>query len=39
VTQLALVDALFVFLAQRHKERTAIQLRNAGEELLKHRLP
>ncbi|MDQ1470500.1 MAG: hypothetical protein QOJ99_1980 [Bryobacterales bacterium] len=38
VTQLALVDALFVFLAQRHKDRTAAQLRNAGEELLKRRL-
>jgi DNA-binding MurR/RpiR family transcriptional regulator len=38
VTQLALVDALFVFLAQKHKERTAVQLRNAGEELLKQRL-
>jgi hypothetical protein len=29
---------LFVFLAQKHKERTAVQLRNAGEELLKQRL-
>ena len=38
VTQLALVDALFVFLAQKHKDRTAVQLRNAGEELLKQRL-
>ena len=38
VSQLALVDALFVFLAQKHKQRTAVQLRNAGEELLKQRL-
>lgn len=38
ITQLAIVDALFVFLAQKHKERTAVQLRNAGEELLKQRL-
>jgi DNA-binding MurR/RpiR family transcriptional regulator len=38
ITQLAIVDALFVFLAQKHKDRTAVQLRNAGEELLKHRI-
>jgi DNA-binding MurR/RpiR family transcriptional regulator len=38
ITQLAIVDALFVFLAQKHKDRTAIQLRKAGAELLKQRL-
>jgi RpiR family carbohydrate utilization transcriptional regulator len=38
ITQLAIVDALFVFLAQKRKERTAVELRNAGEELLKQRL-
>jgi len=38
ITQLAIVDALFVSLAQRNKDRTAVQLRNAGEELLKQRL-
>ena len=38
ITQLAIIDALFVFLAQKHKGRTAIELRNAGEELLKQRL-
>jgi DNA-binding MurR/RpiR family transcriptional regulator len=38
VTQLAIVDALFVFLAQKHKDRTAVELRNAAEELLKQRL-
>jgi RpiR family transcriptional regulator, carbohydrate utilization regulator len=38
ITQLAVIDALFVFLAQKHKARTAIELRNAGEELLKQRL-
>ena len=38
ITQLAIVDALFVFLAQKHKERTAVELHNAGEELLKQRL-
>lgn len=38
ITQLAIIDALFVFLAQKHKERTAVELRNAGEELLKQRL-
>jgi DNA-binding MurR/RpiR family transcriptional regulator len=38
ITQLAIVDALFVFLAQKHKDRTAVQLRNAAEELLKQRL-
>jgi RpiR family transcriptional regulator, carbohydrate utilization regulator len=38
ITQLAIVDALFVSLAQKHKERTAVQLQNAGEELLKQRM-
>ncbi len=38
ITQLAIVDALFVSLAQKNKDRTAVQLRNAGEELLKRRL-
>jgi DNA-binding MurR/RpiR family transcriptional regulator len=38
ITQLAIVDALFVSLAQKNKDRTAMQLRNAGEELLKQRL-
>jgi RpiR family transcriptional regulator, carbohydrate utilization regulator len=38
ITQLAIIDALFVFLAQKHKDRTAIELGNAGEELLKQRL-
>ncbi|HEY3940030.1 MAG TPA: MurR/RpiR family transcriptional regulator [Bryobacteraceae bacterium] len=38
ITQLAIIDALFVFLAQKHKERTAVELRKAGEELLKQRL-
>ena len=30
ITQLAIVDALFVSLAQKNKDRTAVQLRNAG---------
>lgn len=38
ITQLAIIDALFVFLAQKHKERTAIALRNSAEERLKQRL-
>lgn len=38
ITQLAVLDALFVSLAHKHKDRTAVQLRNAGEELLKQRL-
>jgi RpiR family carbohydrate utilization transcriptional regulator len=38
ITQLAVVDALFVYLAQKHKDRTAVELRNAGEELLKRRI-
>jgi DNA-binding MurR/RpiR family transcriptional regulator len=38
VTQLALIDALFVSLALKHKSRTATQLQRSGEELLKRRL-
>ncbi|MDY6946233.1 MAG: SIS domain-containing protein, partial [Pseudomonadota bacterium] len=38
VTQLALIDALFVFLALKHKTRTAARLQQSGEELLKRRL-
>jgi RpiR family carbohydrate utilization transcriptional regulator len=37
-TQLALIDALFVFLALKHKTRTAATLQKSGEELLKRRL-
>ncbi len=35
VTQLALIDALFVFLALKHKSRTAAKLQASGEELIK----
>jgi DNA-binding MurR/RpiR family transcriptional regulator len=38
ITQLAVVDALFVAIVSRHKNRTAAQLQDAGEELLKRRL-
>ncbi|MFN7996684.1 MAG: MurR/RpiR family transcriptional regulator [Bryobacteraceae bacterium] len=38
VTQLAVIDALFVYLAQKNKNRTAAQLRQSAEELLKGRL-
>lgn len=38
ITQLALIDALFVTLAQKHKNKTAGQLQRSGEELLKKRL-
>ncbi len=38
VTQLAVVDALFVYLALRRKDKTAGYLQNSGEELLKRRL-
>jgi DNA-binding MurR/RpiR family transcriptional regulator len=38
ITQLAVVDALFVAVAQRHKNRTATHLQDAGKELLKRRL-
>jgi DNA-binding MurR/RpiR family transcriptional regulator len=39
ITQLAVIDALFVFLAQKNKNRTAARLQQSAEELLKHRLP
>ena len=38
ITQLALVDALFVSIALRRKNRTMTQLQNAGEKLLEHRI-
>jgi RpiR family carbohydrate utilization transcriptional regulator len=38
ITQLAIVDALFVFLARKHKQRSNMRLYKAGEELLKQRL-
>lgn len=38
VTQLALIDALFVFLALKHKTRTAAKLQQSGEELIKRRI-
>jgi DNA-binding MurR/RpiR family transcriptional regulator len=38
VTQLALVDALFVTIAQHRKNKTTTQLQRAGEKLLQHRL-
>src|SRR5260370_9997895 len=38
ITQLAVVDALFVVVALRHKNRTAAHLQDAGKELLKRRL-
>lgn len=38
VTQLALIDALFVFLALKHKSRTATRLQQSGEELIKRRI-
>jgi len=38
ITQLALVDALFVSIALRRKNRTLAQLRNAGVKLLEHRI-
>ena len=38
ITQLAVVDALFVAVALRHKNRTVEQLQNAREELLKRRI-
>ena len=38
VTQLALIDALFVFLALKHKSRTAAKLQASGEELIKRRI-
>lgn len=38
VTQLAIIDALFVSLALRHRNKTASRLQRAGEELHKRRL-
>jgi RpiR family carbohydrate utilization transcriptional regulator len=38
VTQLAVIDALFVSLAVRQKNKTASRLQQSGEELLKRRL-
>jgi DNA-binding MurR/RpiR family transcriptional regulator len=38
ITQLAVVDALFVAVATRRKNRTAARLQMSGEELLKRRL-
>ena len=37
VTQLAVIDALFVFLALKHKNRTAERLQQSAEELQKRR--
>jgi DNA-binding MurR/RpiR family transcriptional regulator len=37
VTQLAVIDALFVSLALKHKNKTANRLQQSGEELLKRR--
>jgi RpiR family carbohydrate utilization transcriptional regulator len=37
VTQLAIIDALFVSLALKHKNRTAALLQNSAEELLRRR--
>ena len=38
ISQMAVIDALFVYLAQKHKKSTARRLQSAGEELVKHRL-
>ncbi|HEY5758714.1 MAG TPA: MurR/RpiR family transcriptional regulator [Steroidobacter sp.] len=38
VTQLALIDALFVFLALKHKSRTAARLQASGVELIKRKI-
>jgi DNA-binding MurR/RpiR family transcriptional regulator len=38
ITQLAVIDAIFVFLAQKNKNLTASRLQESGEELLKYRL-
>ena len=38
VTQLALIDALFVFLALKHKSRTAAKLQASGVELIKRKI-
>ena len=37
VTQLALVDALFVSIAHRRKNKTTLYLQKAGEKLLEHK--
>lgn len=37
ITQLALIDALFVALAQKSKRKTGEQLQRTGEELIKYR--
>jgi RpiR family transcriptional regulator, carbohydrate utilization regulator len=37
VTQLAVIDALFVHLALKHKTRTAARLQHSGEQLAKRR--
>ena len=39
VTQLALLDALFVSLALKHKTQTAAHLQQSGEELVKRQAP
>ena len=39
VTQLAVLDALFVTIAVKQKARTVTQLRQIGEKLIQHRLP
>jgi RpiR family transcriptional regulator, carbohydrate utilization regulator len=38
ITQLALIDAIFVYLASKHKNRTAGHLQQSIEELVKRRL-
>lgn len=38
ITQLAVIDALFVSLAVKHRNRTAGRLQKSGEELLKRRM-
>jgi DNA-binding MurR/RpiR family transcriptional regulator len=38
ITQLAVIDALFVYLALKHKNKTAGRLQQSGEALLKRRL-
>jgi DNA-binding MurR/RpiR family transcriptional regulator len=37
ITQLAVIDALFVALALKHKNRTAGRLQQSAEELFKRR--
>jgi len=39
ITQLAVIDALFVYLALKSKNRTAKRLQQSGEQLLTRRLP